>query len=282
LIERPPRLKDGELGAILRAGDPSGMSAARLERNASRIKALIVAGAKTARWKMLLGVLFVGTLGVGIVAVIVTRGEPARAPVRAVTSDAAVVVADAADSVAPVVDAAESVAAVEAEPALAPREPAHKRPPPRVHVSVDAGVPEVAPPDAAEAPPSDLPVQIQLYNQARASVSAGRFDDAVDRIDELLRRFPTTQLRADAELTRADALARGGRRAEAARAFEALARDQAHRGRRGELLRTLGDLYRQQHDCSRALDAYTRALAERLTDRDRADAERGRDRCKAP
>src|SRR5439155_18451401 len=99
---------------------------------------------------------------------------------------------------------------------------------------------------------------------------------ALSRLDELLRRFPATPLRADAELTRADVLARAGRLAEAAQAFDALARDDAHRGRRGELLRTLGDLYRQLHDCKLANDAYTRALAEKLSEKDRADAEHGR------
>jgi tetratricopeptide (TPR) repeat protein len=147
-----------------------------------------------------------------------------------------------------------------------------------VTVVVDAGVAEPVAVDAAPAP-SDLPEQIALYDLARAFARASNFAAAIDRIDELLRRFPSTQLRSEAELTRADALARAGRLVEATRAFEALSRDDAHRGRRGELLRTLGDLYRQQHDCARARDAYTRALAERPSARDRADAERGRDRC---
>src|SRR5262249_39306966 len=116
-------------------------------------------------------------------------------------------------------------------------------------------------------------------NAARAAAAANDFATSLAKLDELEQHFPTTPLRADAELTRADVLARAGRLAEAARAFEALSRDDAHRGRRGELLRTLGDLYRQLHDCTRAHDAYTRALAEHLSQRDREDAERGRDRC---
>ncbi|NVB80005.1 MAG: tetratricopeptide repeat protein, partial [Kofleriaceae bacterium] len=136
-----------------------------------------------------------------------------------------------------------------------------------------------APLDAEPAPMSDLPEQIRIYEAARAANRGGDFDGALAHLDELVRRFPATLLRADAELTRADVLARAGRLAEAAQAFEVLAADPVHRGRRGELLRTLGDLYRRLGDCPNALAAYTRAEAERLTDRDRAAVARGRVRC---
>jgi hypothetical protein len=62
-------------------------------------------------------------------------------------------------------------------------------------------------------------------------------------------------------------------------ALEALAGARAHAGRRAELLRTLGDLHRKHGDCARAIDAYTRALAAHPRERDRRDAEIGRDRC---
>jgi len=271
-IEAPPRLKDGELGAIVRSAAGGGMSAERLARNGSRVHALIAAGAKATRWKLLLGLLF-GALGVAVVALVVPRGDHATETVQVQAPPAPA--ADAA--LAAPADAAPAIAAIEPD-AAPPVEPPHRRAAARATIVVDAGVVEHVAVDAAPTP-SDLPEQIALYDQARAFASAGNFAAAIDRIDELLRRFPSTQLRSEAELTRADALARGGRLAEAAHAFEGLVRDDAHRGRRGELLRTLGDLYRRQGDCTRARDAYTRALAERLGERDRADAERGRDRC---
>jgi TolA-binding protein len=197
------------------------------------------------------------------------RNEPTGALTPPV--DAASIVVES-----PVIDAT-LVAQVEPPPADAPS------PPPVVHrhvaPPVDAPVVEDAPPVP---PPSDLPVQIELYNQARAAAAARDFTGALDKLEELLRRFPQSPLRADAELTRADVLARANRLPDAANAFEALARDDMHRGRRGELLRTLGDLYRQLHDCTHATEAYTRALAEHLNEKDRADAQRGRDRCNAP
>jgi TolA-binding protein len=266
-LEQPPRLKDGELGPILRAADHADVSPERLADNAARVKALIAAGTTTALWKLLAGLLLLGLLAIPIVGLVRDRDDATPTPVP--TQDR-VVVAEAADAGAPDAIVAEPDASEVSEPA-----PPRPRPAPRVAVAPpDAGVP-----DAAEPPPSDLPAQIELYNAARAAAAAGKFALAIDRIDELFRKFPSTQLRADAELTRADVLARGGRLAEAAQAFEALAKDDAHRGRRGELLRTLGDLYRQQHDCTRAADAYNRALAGRIGERDRADAERGRDRC---
>jgi TolA-binding protein len=261
-LEKPPRLRDGELGPILRAADEAGMSPERLAENGKRVKALIAAGTTSALWKLLGGVLLLGVLAVPIAWQLGRSDEAPPSPPPVI----------APVPVAPPPDAA-PVAVIEPE---APPEPP---PPVRHHRVAPADAAEAAPPPPPDAPPSDLPAQLALYDEARAAAASGSYQTALDRIDELFQRFPATQLRADAELTRADVLARAGRLADAARAFEALAADTAHRGRRGELLRTLGDLYRQLHDCTRAKDAYTRALAERLSEKDRADAERGRDRC---
>ncbi len=269
-LERPPRLRDGELGPILRAADEAGMSPERLAENGKRVKALIAAGTTSALWKLLGGVLLLGVLAVPI-AWQLGRSEEAPPP-----APPPVVAAPAL--VAPPPDAA-PIAVVE------PDAPPELPPPPlpvHHHRVVPPDAAEAPPPPPPDAPPSDLPAQLALYDEARAAAASGSYQTALDRIDELFQRFPATQLRADAELTRADVLARAGRLADAARAFEALASDAAHRGRRGELLRTLGDLYRQLHDCARAKDAYTRALAERLSEKDRADAERGRNRCGSP
>jgi TolA-binding protein len=272
-LERPPRLKDGELGAILRAADRAEVSPERLAHNASRIKTLIAAGTTTALWKLLVVLGLLVAVAVPVVSRLVRTddAEPPPAVVASAGADAGVA--------ATVPDAA----LADPDAAITVIEPDAARPPERRQaVRVAAAPPDAGTAvDAAEARPSDLPIQIQLYNDARAAAGTGDFGAAIDRIDDLLRRFPSTQLRPDAELTRADLLARANRLVEAAHAFEQLARDDAHRGRRGELLRTLGDLYRKLDDCKRAVDAFTRALAERLNDRDRADAQRGRDRCTA-
>ncbi len=259
-LERPPRLEDGDLGPIMRAAKRVDIAPERLAENGKRVKALIAAGTTTILWK-LLGLLALLALIGGPIAYLATRGEPRQAKQALPPIDVPLpeIVVDA------------EVAIVEPDAAPPPAAPPHRPPHHVAAVVVDAG--------ADAPPPSDLPAQIELYNQARAAAAARDFTTALDRVDELLRRFPATPLRADAELTRADVLARSGKLADAVTAFDALARDDAHRGRRGEILRTLGDLYRQLNDCTHATDAYTRALAEHLSARDREDVQRGRDRC---
>jgi TolA-binding protein len=271
-IERPPRLEhDAELGPIVRAAKDVHVSPERLADNAARIKAAIAAGGSFAAWMLLLPLLLL----VGAVALIwlVGRNERPRqapAPVVVATLDAAIVTPDAPG---PEVDAAPPDAAP--PDAAAPE----VRRPPIPRVTPDAGPLDAAPPDGAPPATSDLPEQIRLYDEAGEAAARGELSSAIDRLDELLRRFPATQLRPDAELTRAELLARGDRYDEAVTALEALAGTRAHAGRRAELLRTLGDLHRKHGDCTRATDAYTRALAAHPGERDRAEAERGRDRC---
>jgi hypothetical protein len=127
--------------------------------------------------------------------------------------------------------------------------------------------------------PSELPEQIALYEDARAAAGRGELARGIDLLDELLRRFPATQLRAEAELTRAELLTRADRLADAAAALEALAADATHRGRRGELLRALGDVRRKQGDCAAAIDAYTRARAAGVTGAESQKVDRGLERC---
>jgi TolA-binding protein len=265
MIEGPPRLKDGDLGPILRAADPD-IGAARLADNAASVKALIAAGTTTALWKLLLPLVLLGVIAIPVAYVATRSPAPHAAQV----------------SIAPPVELAHTVdaqLAFEPEPMPAAVPDPAPAPPPH-HRAITP--PPAAPVDAAAvpaAPTSDLPAQIALYESARDAARTNQLDLALSRIEELLQRFPATQLRAEAELTRADVLARAGRTDEAARALEALIADAAHGGRRGELLRTLGDLHRRAGDCTHALDAYQRALAEHLGERDRKDAERGRDRC---
>jgi tetratricopeptide (TPR) repeat protein len=274
-FEQPPRLRDSEhLGPLLRAAEPT-VTAERLAVNAAGVKARLAAGATTfAAWKLIVPLVLL--LGVLVPVLIQATRERAagersagEASIVAIAPDAGAdaAVADAA-TLEDVVDAAEVELVSDAAP-----EP-RRRSVPRTVVA-DAGV------DAApEAAPSDLPEQIRIYEAARAAGRRGDLAGGLELLAELVRRFPATPLRAEAELTRAELWARADR-VEAVPALEALIADPVHRGRRGELLRTLGDLHRRRGDCPHALEAYDRALAERLGRRDRSDVERGRARCVA-
>ena len=265
-IKNPTRLKDGELGAVLRAADVTA-APERLASNAARIKAQIATVTAFALWKLLvaLGIL---ALAVPLAWKLATRSG-APAPLAPAPPPPIVT---AAIPLAPSVEADAGVV-VDVAPDAAP--------PPRPHRVVaqhelaDAGI--AAPIDAAPEP-SQLPAQIALYEAAHDAAARGELAHAIDLIDQLLRDFPATQLRADAELTRAELLARTDR-ADAVTALEALIADPVHAGRMAELLRTLGDLYRRRGDCTRALDAYQRALSAHPGERDRKAAEAGRDHC---
>jgi hypothetical protein len=264
-FEQPPRLKDSpELGAVIRAAGEANVTPERLADNAAGVKALIASGATTALWKLILPLLLLAAIVAPIAVKLATPADepPPPPPPAAPVAVAPAVVPDAPEAVPDPIDATEP------PPPPAPRR--HATP-----VPVDAAVIV----EDAPAAKSELAAQIELYRAARDAGVRGDVAHGIELIDDLLRQYPATPLRAEADLTRADFLARANRLDEAARAVEELLRDAAHGGRRGELLRTLGDLYRRQGDCTRAIDAYTRALAERLSERDRADVERGRDRC---
>jgi hypothetical protein len=267
-FEQPPRLKhSAEFGPLLRAAEPA-ITVERLATNASAVKTSIAAGATTfALWKLLAP--FVLLLAVAVPVIVrSTRDTPAHERVAETPPPVAT-----NDAVVPI-DALEIAVAIDADVVVAEDAAPSRR------VAV-ARPPEAAPDAAVEAPSatSDLPEQIRIYEAARAAGRRGELERGLALIDELVTRFPATQLRAEAELTRAELLARANRVGVAAPALEILIADPVHRGRRGELLRTLGDLYRRNGDCAHAVDAYTRALAERLAGRDRADIERSRDRC---
>jgi tetratricopeptide (TPR) repeat protein len=264
-LASPPRLKhDPTVGPVLRAGDDTALSADRLARNHEAIKARIAAPAPRA-WPWKVGLLVLAFAGAVLVVERLpgaTDAPPAPAPAL---EPALAIDAGIADAVAPVdggaVEAAPAPAPVPAPASLA--KPRRRATPP--------------PPDAAPAPApsSDLPEQIRLYEAARTAGRQGDYAIGIARIGELLGRFPATPLRAEAELTRAELYARAGQHAQAVAALERLAASPAHAGRRGELLRTLGDLERQHGDCARATEAYTRARAERLSSRERTRVARG-------
>jgi tetratricopeptide (TPR) repeat protein len=134
-----------------------------------------------------------------------------------------------------------------------------------------------APPPA----PSQLPQQIKLFEAARRAGRARRYKKAVNLIERLLRRFPNTPLAAEARLSRAEFLVRAGRLGAATTAVRGLLVDPRHAGRRGELLRVLGDLLRRQGDCRGAAVAYRQALAASLSKKDARAARRGLAACSA-
>jgi hypothetical protein len=282
-FEQPPRLKhDQELGPILRAGDQVHVRADRLAKNAGGVKTAITTGATTGLWKVFppLGLIAVGALITSLVSSGEPRSPQTTATPRFVAADARITeIPDSAATVLQTVD-------VEPPPQMVDVQPRPQRPrQPREHARSPIGIAatgEAAPTNtrSAATQPSDLPEQIELYEAARDASKRGEFLRCIELLDRLLQRFPTTPLRADVDLTRAEALARANRISEAVGAVEQLVRDAAHRGRRGELLRMLGDLYRQRHDCSHALDAYDKALSEPLSDDHRANVIRSRDKCR--
>ena len=264
--EAPPRLKHGdEFGPLLQAADVT-VSPERIATNAAGYKALIAAGATTALWKLIVPFVLLAALIVPVV--LLTRDEPTASPITSASPEHAAISDEHA-----------AMHATSTVPETAPALPIEEPKP--IVKSVPAPAPTIveAPPPPAVPAPSELPEQIRLYEEARDAVRRGEYGVAVARVDDLLLRFPSTPLKAEAQLTRAESLARANRVADASKALEALIADDAHRGRRGELLRTLADLYRRNNDCARAVDAYNRALAQRLSDRDRKEVIRGRDHC---
>jgi tetratricopeptide (TPR) repeat protein len=265
-FEAPPRLKhDAELGPILRAAD-TPVAGERIAANGEAVKAAIAAGLARASlplWKLVLP--FVLALVAGGIAVQRTRTRDVAAPVGR-------------DVIAR--DPQPAIAIAERDVVYEPPPPAEGSapPPPAVVVRPHAVATSVEPPADVPAP-SVLPEQIALYEDARAAAGRGDLARGIDLLDELLRRFPGTPLRAEAELTRAELLTRADRLADAAAALEALATDATHRGRRGELLRALGDVRRKQGDCAAAVDAYTRARTAGVTGAESQKVDRGLERC---
>lgn len=159
-----------------------------------------------------------------------------------------------------------------------------------VTAAIDASAPRSVEPAPAEPPPpptpapapapsSELPEQLRLYAAAKEAARRGELARALAALADLLARFPRTPLRAEVRLSQAELLYRAGRLPEATLAVRALLVDPAHRGRRGELRRVLGDLLRKQGDCAGALAAYREALAGPLTEAEARAARAGLAAC---
>jgi hypothetical protein len=274
--EAPPRLKDDPaIGPLLAAVDAGAeLAPDRLARNAVRVRAAIADRDRRKAfplWRVAVPIAL--ALAAIVVARALLRDDDTGAP--AARLDAAPPAPDATPIA--VVDPVPDPVPVPVPVPVPDPDPA-----PRPHRDRPTPPPPPPAPDAAPAPAqSDLPEQIQLYEDARAAGKRGELALGIDKLDELLRRFPSTPLRADAELTRAEFLTRADRTGDAAAALTALVADGAHAGRRGELLRALGDVRRKQGDCAAATDAYTRARAEKLSAREAAKVARGLERCES-
>jgi hypothetical protein len=172
------------------------------------------------------------------------------------------------------------------EPAIASRVPATSASatlapaPTSDHAATIA--PPVEPPRAAAAvpsAPSDLDEQIAIYSAARDTAARGDYVRAAERLEQLLARFPSSPIAAEAQLGRADYLTRAGQLDAAAAALEHLIASDVMHGRRGELEQMLGDLRMKQGDCASALTAYQAALDAGVAERSRAAIRRARERC---
>ena len=136
------------------------------------------------------------------------------------------------------------------------------------------------PPAAKTSPRSQLPEQIRLFAASRRAAKAGQHARALALIKKLLQRFPATQLRAEAELSRVDLLVRSKKIRSAASHLVKLLKDPRHRGRRSELYCVLGDLKKRSNDCQGATAAYKKALASNPSKREQEAARRGIRACK--
>jgi tetratricopeptide (TPR) repeat protein len=238
----PPRLRDGqEFGDLLARYAAEAPSAERLAHSAAIVEQrlaappLLIGGGPAALATG--GALKVGAIVVGVAAASVVGYHYLAPAPRPATP--------------PAVTAPPSPPVAAPAPSAAPR-PAGSRP-------------SVAPPRRITAPApaahSDLPEQVRLFTAAKDAARAGHYDEALRHLDELARRFPATPLKAEAQLSRADYLARAGRLDEAIAAVEKLVESPRHVGRRPELWHVLGDLRVKRGDCGAALTAYRQALA---------------------
>jgi hypothetical protein len=171
-------------------------------------------------------------------------------------------------------------------PALAPTPPEthiDPPPPPRPHRvakqprSLTEPTPLPAPTRAEVS--SDLPEQIELLAQAKRSAAASHFPAALATLEQLAQRFPTSPLRAEADLYRIEWLIAAGHKAEASDAIPRLLADSAHAGRRAELYRLQSELLLQLGRCGAAAGAYNRATAAGLAETEAQVLRNGLEQC---
>ncbi|MEZ4268438.1 MAG: hypothetical protein R3F39_18895 [Myxococcota bacterium] len=216
--------------------------------------------------------------------------EPAAAPELA---GGPAVAATPAVAPAPVEAPAVDAPVVAEAPALAPSPPepaSASNPTPAPNAAAPASRPPVAPsaaaPVAAEAPapkapPSDSPAavgaieegqpeippaetstlaaQLALYEAGRAALRAGEFGKAAASFHQYVAGYPEGELVGEAQLSRLEALARGGRAAEAERLATRLLAQGGLAGRRAEVARVRGEQLVKLGRCDEAKAAFVAA-----------------------
>lgn len=267
----PPRLVDDpDVGEALRAfrdGQPAP-SAERLAANRAALDARIGGSSPGApRWMRWGGAAGAGLLAIAVMVVAPRFVDEEVLPVTPIEVANATPVATAMSSAAPTTS---PVAAATATPALAVAPPA-----------TEAVAASTTTPASSGIPGSTLAEELRLYEEARAAAASESWDESLERLEELARRFPRTQLAPEAAVTRAEVLLRSGRGVEAQRLLESLVADPVHAGRRSELLRALGDLLRERGDCSSARARYRAALDAGATGEEASAARRGIGACAA-
>jgi hypothetical protein len=144
------------------------------------------------------------------------------------------------------------------------------------------GAPLWPAPPSHKANANTLAEQLELYSQAKEAAGRGKYERALLRLDELEHRFPDTALAPEIVLSRADYLARAGRRDEAIAFIDRALSENRVMAKKAEVLRLLGDLWLDRGDCGKATDAFRRALAYGLSREEAEHARKGIEGCTVP
>jgi tetratricopeptide (TPR) repeat protein len=182
-----------------------------------------------------------------------------------------------------IIDEPRSERAAQAEPAPAAHE-SEAVPAPATSAAHGESPHSVEPlwpaPPSRKADANPLAEQLALYDQAKDDAKSSKYARALERLDELERRYPDTALKPEIVLSRADYLARAGKRDEAIRFIEGAIADHRVIAKKAQVLRLLGDLWLDRGDCGKATDAFARALKYGLQGAEAQHAQKGIDSCK--
>ena len=150
--------------------------------------------------------------------------------------------------------------------------------------AVAAPGPVATTPRVAEAKPraGTLAQQLSMFEEASRLARRGQPARALQQLDRLRAQFPDNSLRSEIALARAEYLVAAKRTRAAISHIESLVRGANNPGKHAQLLRVLGDLYRDVGDCARATSAYERAIAYRPHSGAANTARRGIESCRRP
>lgn len=126
---------------------------------------------------------------------------------------------------------------------------------------------------------STLNDQVKLFNSAKERLASGDHRAALDQLNRLHHRYPSTPLYVEAKELRAHVLAGLQRYAQASRTVKALIQSKAPTRKKAQLYRFLGDLQVKQNQCEEAVESYRRALGLGLPPAESAAAKAGIRKC---